>query len=80
MGVESEKAVQLFLNIGLDERTAKNTVANNKVTKNLLAVIDEVGPFHLILVIRLLLAASIRISLYAVCNFCDCVLFVGWCC
>lgn len=44
MAVENEKAVQIFLKIGLDERTAKNTVANNKVTKNLLAVIHEV-PF-----------------------------------
>ncbi|XP_074326435.1 glutamine--tRNA ligase-like [Apium graveolens] len=43
MAVESEKAVQIFLKIGLDERTAKNTVANNKVTKNLLTVIDEAG-------------------------------------
>lgn len=43
MAVESEKAVQIFLKIGLDEKTAKNTVANNKVTKNLLAVIHEAG-------------------------------------
>ncbi|KAK4760622.1 hypothetical protein SAY87_005515 [Trapa incisa] len=33
--------MELFLKIGLDERTAKNTVANNKVTSNLTAVIHE---------------------------------------
>lgn len=38
----SEKTLELFLKIGLDERTAKNTLANNKVTSNLTAVIDEV--------------------------------------
>ncbi|XP_059655493.1 glutamine--tRNA ligase, cytoplasmic-like [Cornus florida] len=37
----SEKPLELFLKIGLDERTAKNTVANNKVTANLTAVIHE---------------------------------------
>ncbi|KAM7487651.1 hypothetical protein LguiB_025135 [Lonicera macranthoides] len=37
----SEKTLELFLKIGLDERTAKNTLANNKVTTNLTAVIDE---------------------------------------
>ncbi|KAI3467073.1 hypothetical protein Pfo_023736 [Paulownia fortunei] len=36
-----EKPLDLFLKIGLDERTAKNTVANNKVTANLTAVIHE---------------------------------------
>ncbi|KAF8040256.1 hypothetical protein BT93_B2484 [Corymbia citriodora subsp. variegata] len=36
-----DKALELFLKIGLDERTAKNTVANNKVTANLTAVIHE---------------------------------------
>ncbi|XP_042033190.1 glutamine--tRNA ligase, cytoplasmic-like isoform X3 [Salvia splendens] len=35
------EALDLFLKIGLDERTAKNTVANNKVTANLTAVIHE---------------------------------------
>ncbi|KAI4369007.1 hypothetical protein MLD38_017502 [Melastoma candidum] len=33
--------LDLFLKIGLDERTAKNTVANSKVTANLTAVIHE---------------------------------------
>ncbi|GMP83349.1 hypothetical protein CsSME_00037294 [Camellia sinensis var. sinensis] len=37
----NEKPLDLFLKIGLDERTAKNTVANNKVTANLTAVIHE---------------------------------------
>lgn len=37
-----DNALDLFLKIGLDERTAKNTVANNKVTANLTAVIHEV--------------------------------------
>ncbi|XP_057477930.1 glutamine--tRNA ligase [Actinidia eriantha] len=36
-----EKPLDLFLKIGLDERTAKNTIANNKVTANLTAVIQE---------------------------------------
>lgn len=38
----SEKPLDLFLKIGLDEKTAKNTLANNKVTSNLTAVIHEV--------------------------------------
>ncbi|CAK9159504.1 unnamed protein product [Ilex paraguariensis] len=33
--------LDLFLKIGLDERTAKNTLANNKVTTSLTAVIHE---------------------------------------
>lgn len=36
----SEK-LELFLKIGLDERTARNTIANNKVTANLTDVIHE---------------------------------------
>ncbi|KAH9618629.1 hypothetical protein KSS87_021707 [Heliosperma pusillum] len=39
----SENAADLFLKIGLDERTARNTIANSKVTNNLLAVIHEAG-------------------------------------
>ncbi|CAI0553130.1 unnamed protein product [Linum tenue] len=39
----SSATLELFLKIGLDERTAKNTVANNKVTTNLTAVIHEAG-------------------------------------
>ncbi|KAJ0725690.1 putative glutamine--tRNA ligase [Helianthus annuus] len=35
------EALDLFLKIGLDKRTAENTIANNKVTSNLLAVINE---------------------------------------
>ncbi|KAK9046626.1 hypothetical protein V6N11_052511 [Hibiscus sabdariffa] len=31
-GEESDKILELFLKIGLDERTARNTIANNKVT------------------------------------------------
>ena len=42
-GSDKEKCLDLFLKIGLDERTAKNTVANNKVTANLTAVIYEAG-------------------------------------
>ncbi|KAG5077469.1 hypothetical protein JHK82_056164 [Glycine max] len=42
-GSDKEKCLDLFLKIGLDERTAKNTVANNKVTANLTSVIDEAG-------------------------------------
>ncbi|GAB2222750.1 hypothetical protein Droror1_Dr00016874 [Drosera rotundifolia] len=33
--------VELFLRIGLEEKMARNTIANNKVTNNLLAVIHE---------------------------------------
>ncbi|KAK6921634.1 Glutamyl/glutaminyl-tRNA synthetase, class Ib, catalytic domain [Dillenia turbinata] len=33
----------LFLKIGLDERTAKHTITNNKVTNNLVAVIHKAG-------------------------------------
>lgn len=40
-GISGEEALDLFLKIGLDERTAKNTIANNKVTANLKAVIHE---------------------------------------
>ncbi|KAK4399962.1 Glutamine--tRNA ligase [Sesamum angolense] len=36
-----DKPLDLFLKIGLDERTAENTVANGKVTANLTAVIHE---------------------------------------
>ena len=39
---DKEQYLDLFLKIGLDERTAKNTIANNKVTANLTAVIHEV--------------------------------------
>lgn len=39
---DKEKCLDLFLKIGLDERTARNTVANNKVTANLTSVINEV--------------------------------------
>lgn len=42
---DKEKNLELFLSIGLDERTAKNTVANSKVTANLIAVIHEVRIF-----------------------------------
>ncbi|XP_031265729.1 glutamine--tRNA ligase, cytoplasmic [Pistacia vera] len=38
---KAEELLELFLKIGLDERTAKNTIANNKVTTNLTAVIHE---------------------------------------
>ncbi|KAE8692335.1 Glutamine--tRNA ligase [Hibiscus syriacus] len=40
-GEESDKILELFLKIGLDERTARNTIANNKVTSNLTSVIHE---------------------------------------
>ncbi|KAL3510761.1 hypothetical protein ACH5RR_030162 [Cinchona calisaya] len=38
---DKEEIVELFLKIGLEEKTAKNTIANNKVTGNLIAVIHE---------------------------------------
>lgn len=37
------EALDLFLKIGLDKRTAENTIANNKVTSNLISVINEVS-------------------------------------
>ncbi|XP_022775969.1 glutamine--tRNA ligase, cytoplasmic-like isoform X2 [Durio zibethinus] len=37
----SDQTLELFLKIGLDERTARNTIANNKVTANLTVVIQE---------------------------------------
>lgn len=40
-GGDKAEIVELFLKIGLEEKTAKNTVANNKVTANLIAVIHE---------------------------------------
>lgn len=40
-GENFDKTLDLFLKIGLDERTARNTIANNKVTANLTAVIHE---------------------------------------
>ncbi|XWS68848.1 hypothetical protein CRYUN_Cryun04dG0128300 [Craigia yunnanensis] len=40
-GENSDKTLELFLKIGLDERTARNTIANNKVTANLTAVVHE---------------------------------------
>ncbi|KAL0372632.1 UNVERIFIED_CONTAM: Glutamine--tRNA ligase, cytoplasmic [Sesamum calycinum] len=40
-GSGGDKPLDLFLKIGLDERTAENTVANSKVTANLTAVIHE---------------------------------------
>ncbi|KAJ6982156.1 glutamine--tRNA ligase [Populus alba x Populus x berolinensis] len=43
MAVKEEERLELFLKIGLDERTARNTIANNKVTNNLTAVIHEAG-------------------------------------
>lgn len=39
---ENKHSLDLFLKIGLDERTAQNTLANAKVTANLVAVIHEV--------------------------------------
>jgi hypothetical protein len=39
----SEKSIELFISIGLDEKTARNTINNNKVTANLTAVIHEVS-------------------------------------
>ncbi|XP_047330436.1 glutamine--tRNA ligase, cytoplasmic isoform X2 [Impatiens glandulifera] len=38
---QDNKLLDLFISIGLDERTAKNTLSNNKVTANLTAVIHE---------------------------------------
>ncbi|XP_077213013.1 glutamine-tRNA ligase, putative / glutaminyl-tRNA synthetase, putative / GlnRS isoform X2 [Tasmannia lanceolata] len=40
-GEENKESLDLFLKIGLDERTAQNTLANSKVTASLTAVIHE---------------------------------------
>lgn len=50
------EALDLFLKIGLDKRTAENTIANNKVTTNLVAVINEV--WLILILIRLHVIAS----------------------
>jgi hypothetical protein len=47
--VDTDEVVALFLRIGIEEKTAKTTVANAKVTNNLIAVINEVRIFLLIL-------------------------------
>lgn len=41
-GGDKAEIVELFVKIGLEEKTAKKTVANNKVTTNLIAIIQEV--------------------------------------
>lgn len=46
--VDKDKLLEQFLRIGLDERTARNTIANNKVTSNLNAVVHEVFSLFLI--------------------------------
>ena len=50
---KSEDAADIFLKIGLDQRTANNVIANSKVTANLCGVIQEVFffSFHAIFVI-----------------------------
>jgi len=60
-GSDKEKCLDLFLKIGLDERTAKNTVANNKVTANLTAVIYEVS---LSIAWRFSIQQSINLSIF----------------
>lgn len=40
---KKEEALQVFIAIGLDPKTAQNAVANPKVTANLLEVIEEVS-------------------------------------
>ncbi|ERN05736.1 glutamine--tRNA ligase isoform X1 [Amborella trichopoda] len=40
---EGNELLQLFVKIGLDERTARNALVNSKVTSNLTAVIHEAG-------------------------------------
>ncbi|KAL3695146.1 hypothetical protein R1sor_008797 [Riccia sorocarpa] len=40
---KNAEAKELFLKIGLEEKTAQNAVANSKVTANLIAVISEAG-------------------------------------
>ncbi|GJZ35950.1 glutamine--tRNA ligase-like protein [Tanacetum coccineum] len=43
----AEAIIELFEKIGLDKQTAKETIANNKVTNNLLTIINEgVGVRH----------------------------------
>lgn len=46
--VDTDEVVALFLRIGIEEKTAKTTVANAKVTNNLIAVINEVRIVSLI--------------------------------
>lgn len=42
-GSTNNNQLDLFIKIGLEEKTARNTLANNKVTNNLTAVIHEAG-------------------------------------
>lgn len=58
---DKDKCLELFLKIGLDERTARNTIANNKVTANLSAVINEV--FYIGLKIHLWWSLQLNIHL-----------------
>lgn len=41
--MKNSKAMQLFLSIGLEEKTAQSAVTNAKVTANLTVVISEVS-------------------------------------
>lgn len=92
---KAEELLQLFLKIGLDERTAKNTIANNKVTSNLTAVINEVlYSIYLclfVLLFPLLISFSFRawfqfsgyfdVALFWYRNNCDeLVIFISGCC
>ncbi|KAL8120847.1 hypothetical protein AgCh_017864 [Apium graveolens] len=43
MVLKDDKAVELFIKIGLDERTAANTLANRKLTSTLISLIHQAG-------------------------------------
>lgn len=71
-GSDKEKNLELFLKVGLDERTAKNTIANNKVTANLTAVIHEVLDF--------LFFFHTEISFFLFISPCVCLFILLICC
>lgn len=60
---DKARFLELFLKIGLDERTANNTIANNKVTSNLTAVIHEVSLSNLACNFLVLELCGIALSL-----------------
>lgn len=49
MVLEDDKAVELFIKMGLDERTAANTLANKKLTSTLISLIHQVPLYVFVL-------------------------------
>jgi len=76
---DKEKCLDLFLKIGLDERTARNTVANNKVTANLTSVINEVYiTIHIIMILNSTIPFAISLSNFGRLSFPSFVILVAF--